>query len=51
MWEHLSFAPYGWFVWPSLGLFIGTIAVLVAVSLSASARVKRQLERLERKDP
>ncbi len=47
MGETLSFGAYGWYVWPSIGLFVATVGALIAQTLIASAAARRTVRRLE----
>jgi len=48
MLEHLAFGKYGWFIWPSIAIFVIVVGGLVVESLLSARRVRRQLERLQR---
>jgi heme exporter protein CcmD len=50
MLEHLAFGKYGWFVWPSIAIFVIVVGALIVESLLSARRVKRELERLQREE-
>lgn len=47
MLEYLAFGKYGWFIWPSIAVFVVITGGLVVQSLLASWRVRRELARFQ----
>ena len=45
MFEDLAFGKYGWFIWPSIAVFVLVTGGLVIQTLLASWRVRSDLAR------
>ncbi len=50
MFDHLAFAPYGWFIWPSFAVFAILIGGITAATLISARRTRRRLAALEGRD-
>jgi heme exporter protein CcmD len=50
MLEYLAFGKYGWFIWPSIALFVIVIGGLVVETLLSASRVRQTLKRLQDED-